>query len=587
MKRVLATVLVVCVIASLALCGCQSGNNPGGGKSGKNLTIATFVDLHIDEPGTDEAPNVFYLAKKKYEEETGGKVTVKLYNAEQFTSKLVTLIGSGNSPDLIYCGSGSTPKYQAMELLQPIDDLVDLQTVNYPDAAESFVWKNKHYALRVEQIQPYMIWYNKKLFEKNGTEDPYTLWKNGEWTWDKFKELGTELTQDTDSDGTIDQWGFSTAGVFTPMWANGGKWWKADENGKVSVSWKDDAFYNGLKFMQEAAGTWWTTNPGDGYNTFAAGGCAMVGYTFEFIWQSARDMDTEDIGCVPWPTGPNFEENGGFYQTYCNLIGLAQGAKNAEGAILYTQMMTQIEKDINGKYLPFGNASAEKYFTDEHWEALDYARSKSKIDCSGWGDWASTRWFFPIYSDGADIVATLDSLQPVLEAEIQKTLAYKLPEVKEFKTPQKVTFENDNLSYWTTAGCVADAAKTTSEQPIDGQTSMVLNGSESGQLLMRTDKSQLELPTYWTYRIQFDWKVLAEAEPGMGTDFYLAIRQDNALDAADVQIGYLAFGGTVGESGQVNNVISLSQQVDASSLVIVSGNYCGTIMIDNFEITAE
>ena len=367
-KRMLAWLTAAALTAGVMLSGCQEVKPGESGGSSKNLTIATFVDLRIDDPGTDENPNMFYYAKQKYEEETGGTVVVKLYNDQQFLSKLVTLIGSGNSPDLGYLGSGSMPKFAAMEILQPVDDLTDVTKVNYPEAAESFVWKQKHYALRVEQIQPYMIWYNKNLLNKNGLEDPYDLWKSGEWNWEKFEELGRELTQDTDDDGNIDQWGFNTAGVYTPMWANGGDWYRVDDSGNVSITWKEAPFYNGLKFMQDAGGTWW----GGEYEGFATGNVAMIGYTFEFVWLYANKMAGEDIGCVPWPAGPNFEETGGKYQTYCNLLGVAQGAGNAEGAVKFCDYMTSGEQEKNLKHTPFGNAAAEKFLTEEHWEALEY-----------------------------------------------------------------------------------------------------------------------------------------------------------------------------------------------------------------------
>ncbi len=140
-----------------------------------------------------------------------------------------------------------------------MDDLTDVTKVNYPEAAESFVWKQKHYALRVEQIQPYMIWYNKNLLNKNGLEDPYDLWKSGEWNWEKFEELGRELTQDTDDDGNIDQWGFNTAGVYAHV-GQRRRLVPVDDSGNVSITWKEAPFYNGLKFMQDAGGAWGAAN---------------------------------------------------------------------------------------------------------------------------------------------------------------------------------------------------------------------------------------------------------------------------------------------------------------------------------------
>ena len=583
-KRMLAWLTAAALTAGVMLSGCQEVKPGESGGSSKNLTIATFVDLRIDDPGTDENPNMFYYAKQKYEEETGGTVVVKLYNDQQFLSKLVTLIGSGNSPDLVYLGSGSMPKFAAMEILQPVDDLTDVTKVNYPEAAESFVWKQKHYALRVEQIQPYMIWYNKNLLNKNGLEDPYDLWKSGEWNWEKFEELGRELTQDTDDDGNIDQWGFNTAGVYTPMWANGGDWYRVDDSGNVSITWKEAPFYNGLKFMQDAGGTWW----GGEYEGFATGNVAMIGYTFEFVWLYANKMAGEDIGCVPWPAGPNFEETGGKYQTYCNLLGVAQGAGNAEGAVKFCDYMTSGEQEKNLKHTPFGNAAAEKFLTEEHWEALEYARDNSRINCTGWGDFHALSWYNPIYTNKEDIVSTLDSLEPQLRAEIDKTLSYKMPEIKEFQTPSMLTFENGDMGYLTADGCLPGAAAITgsTDEAVSGQSSLKLTSSGDGGLLVRTDPAKLELPSFWTYTVRFKWKILEEADPGMGATFYVAIRQADALDNGAGQIGPVNLGGNVGESGTFEGTISINTQLNNSVLVISSDTFNGTIVIDDLEILA-
>lgn len=50
--------------------------------------------------------------------------------------------------------------------------------------------------------------FNVQLLEEYRLEDPRDLWNRGEWTWDKFVEYAEILTQDTDGDGEIDQYGF-------------------------------------------------------------------------------------------------------------------------------------------------------------------------------------------------------------------------------------------------------------------------------------------------------------------------------------------------------------------------------------------
>lgn len=54
----------------------------------------------------------------------------------------------------------------------------------------------------------YPLGFNMQLLEENNLEDPRALWERGEWTWDKFVEYCQKLTQDTDGDGQIDQYGY-------------------------------------------------------------------------------------------------------------------------------------------------------------------------------------------------------------------------------------------------------------------------------------------------------------------------------------------------------------------------------------------
>lgn len=54
----------------------------------------------------------------------------------------------------------------------------------------------------------YPLAFNIQMLEDNNLEDPRDLWDRGEWTWDKFNEYMQILTQDTDGDGQIDQYGY-------------------------------------------------------------------------------------------------------------------------------------------------------------------------------------------------------------------------------------------------------------------------------------------------------------------------------------------------------------------------------------------
>ena len=75
--------------------------------------------------------------------------------------------------------------------------------------------------------------YNKDLIEAAGLEDPYVLWQAGRWTYDALEEYGIALTQDTDGDGVIDQWGIgdlpNPAAVYRFLPSNGAELAKQNE----------------------------------------------------------------------------------------------------------------------------------------------------------------------------------------------------------------------------------------------------------------------------------------------------------------------------------------------------------------------
>lgn len=152
--------------------------------------------------------------------------------------------------------------------------------------------------------------YNKDMFERAGLEDPYDLWLAGEWTWDKVTEIAKKLTQDTDNDGVIDQFGM------TDIWphaapaliiSNGGNVIRLDENGKMIYSMDERPALEALNQVYE-----WDQVHGVMQGStadFIAGkvGLHMLLSVHELIPIKAQ-ME-ERYGLVPNPRGPRMEEH--------------------------------------------------------------------------------------------------------------------------------------------------------------------------------------------------------------------------------------------------------------------------------------
>ncbi|NLL88253.1 MAG: hypothetical protein GX228_04865, partial [Firmicutes bacterium] len=81
-----------------------------------------------------------------------------------------------------------------------------------------------------------IISYNKDLIEQYNQPDPYELYLNGEWTEEVFEQIMIAVTQDTNGDGIIDQWGMpditNAAAMIRWVPYNGAELAVQDQNGK-------------------------------------------------------------------------------------------------------------------------------------------------------------------------------------------------------------------------------------------------------------------------------------------------------------------------------------------------------------------
>lgn len=94
-------------------------------------------------------------------------------------------------------------------VLPETDDLfTDQKIITYLDLGDgkACILARQEAQKQVESTYP--LGFNIQMLEENGLEDPRDLYERGEWTWEKFNEYCKVLTQDTDGDGQVDQYGY-------------------------------------------------------------------------------------------------------------------------------------------------------------------------------------------------------------------------------------------------------------------------------------------------------------------------------------------------------------------------------------------
>ena len=151
--------------------------------------------------------------------------------------------------------------------------------------------------------QPVVLYYNRGLFDAAGVDQP-----TNDWTWDDFAAAAEALTLDTNSDGEIDQWGFTNNGWPPPyifIWQAGGETISADFTTSPIDSPEAVAgmeFYLSTAYNPAMSPSRETISEQGFGEMFKAGQIAM------FMGGAADDLDRVeglDVGVVRVPANPD------------------------------------------------------------------------------------------------------------------------------------------------------------------------------------------------------------------------------------------------------------------------------------------
>ena len=239
LKRVFCLAIALLFALSVAACGGsgkgEEGKKTSGKTSGKNDDRVTSggVTVSVDDEKVLETELatkdfkgqsfVFYYWYQ-YGDIVDRKVNEfnKQHNANvkaqvisgSFQENIAKSIASGTPYDLIANHSIYFPQSIFADLYEPLEGYIG--KLDYFDSAspnnggisktvnEAFQWKGKLYACgSAKSVYQEVLYYNKLKFQNAGLEDPYELWKKGEWTWEKFVSMGQGVTDLANNTGFL------------------------------------------------------------------------------------------------------------------------------------------------------------------------------------------------------------------------------------------------------------------------------------------------------------------------------------------------------------------------------------------------
>ncbi len=183
----------------LSACGGDSDTEATGQSDNSekvSLTVATWAN-ETEAKEFDEILDKLNAASDEYELK---QMTIP----QDYYTKIQTMIAGNNAPDLMWLAQEYIPAYAENGAVVDItDSLKDQDTIDMDDffdgSLDTAKWNDKTYGLPWIG-QPYVVYYNKNLFEENNIDAP-----KDEWTWENFHDMATKLTNG-------DVYGFANTG---------------------------------------------------------------------------------------------------------------------------------------------------------------------------------------------------------------------------------------------------------------------------------------------------------------------------------------------------------------------------------------
>ncbi|MEM6801357.1 MAG: ABC transporter substrate-binding protein [Bacteroidota bacterium] len=162
-----------------------------------------------------------------------------------YSEKIQLMLGTHTAPDLFWLKGYTSPSYLSFEVLKSLDSYIvsdedfDNEDI-FPVFRNAFYHKGKCYGI-AKDFNVYVLFYNTKLFEAAGIEAPPA-------DWQELYDISQKLTQDTDGNGKIDQYGLVIEPVHEMLmpfvFQNGGEF--HDEEGNLKLT--EPAFIEATEF---------------------------------------------------------------------------------------------------------------------------------------------------------------------------------------------------------------------------------------------------------------------------------------------------------------------------------------------------
>ncbi|MBP2414145.1 multiple sugar transport system substrate-binding protein [Arthrobacter stackebrandtii] len=335
------------VVAAAAAMALVLGGCGGAGTDAGGTTTLTFMFR-----GNADEKAAYTKAIAEFEKANDVKVNMVVTTPDDYSTKLKAAIAGKKVPDVFYVDPGSVQAYVKTGVIKDMSpmlegaDPVDLDNI-WPYGVDSYRFDGKLmgqgsiYALP-KDVGPFSFGYNKTMFEKAGIPLPS---KDKPYTFDEFVAVAKQLTQDTNGDGKLDQWGtgLNVQWNLQPfVWSNGGDWLNEDRT-KVTVDTPE--FAEALQWfadLQNVAKVTPSVGEAQTLDTYQRWMQGQIGFFPVGPWDvSTYEKLPFDWDLIPYPAGAT-----GKTATWTGTLGIAvsNSTKSPEQAVELAKYLSTNEE---------------------------------------------------------------------------------------------------------------------------------------------------------------------------------------------------------------------------------------------------
>lgn len=194
-----SSVIIGCLIMAF---GC-------GGDEGVQGDTITYWATN-EGPSVEADQEILNEAIGEFEEQSGVEVEIQVIPWDSLYQRILTATTSGEGPDVLNIGNTWSAALQATGAFLPFEEEA-MEAIGGMDKFAEAPMRSTGAAGETPTSVPLYsvpdagLFYNLSMFEEAGIE-------GAPETWEELVEAGEQLTQDTNNDGQMDQWGMAIAG---------------------------------------------------------------------------------------------------------------------------------------------------------------------------------------------------------------------------------------------------------------------------------------------------------------------------------------------------------------------------------------